>query len=196
MAEQWEDQDAAQGFQADTTGEELVGLALLGGTSMQPVDHARLVGLIKEAIDLARFGATAVQPVDLEGYQATDAQLVALVQYAIELSKAGASAVQPDVLAADQEAHVESAEPHPLAQATIVGLLQQALDLAGSAARATHGGHAYLAGGSALLPALLIGNAGIYSAATDTLSVAIAGVERLRVTTSGITVYGTVTTVP
>lgn len=56
-----------------------------------------------------------------------------------------------------------------------------------------NGGRATLVGGTLADPALRIGTVGIYSSASNTLSVAIAGVERLRVTASGITVYGTVT---
>lgn len=58
-----------------------------------------------------------------------------------------------------------------------------------------NGGRATLAGGTLADPALRIGTVGIYSAAANTLSVAISGIERLRVTASGITVYGTVTQV-
>lgn len=58
-----------------------------------------------------------------------------------------------------------------------------------------NGGRVTLAGGTLADPALRIGTVGIYSAAANTLSVAISGVERLRVTASGITVYGTVTQV-
>jgi uncharacterized phage infection (PIP) family protein YhgE len=63
----------------------------------------------------------------------------------------------------------------------------------GQIADQVNGGQVTLSGGTLADPALRIGTAGIYSAATNTLSVAIAGVERLRVTTSGITVFGTVT---
>lgn len=56
-----------------------------------------------------------------------------------------------------------------------------------------NGGRVTLAGGTLADPALRIGTVGIYSAAANTLSFAISGVERLRVTASGITVYGTVT---
>lgn len=65
----------------------------------------------------------------------------------------------------------------------------------GQVADQINGGQVTLSGGTLADPALRIGAAGIYSAAANTLSVAIAGVERLRVTTSGITVFGTVTTV-
>lgn len=71
--------------------------------------------------------------------------------------------------------------------------LLEALSLIGQLADQINGGQVALRGGSLADPALRIGTAGIYSSAADTLSVAIAGVERLRVTASGITVYGTVT---
>lgn len=76
----------------------------------------------------------------------------------------------------------------------LLGGLEYAIDIAGQAARAVSGGRVVLIGGSAADPALRIGDAGIYQSASNTLSVAIAGVERLRITSSGITVYGTVTT--
>lgn len=56
-----------------------------------------------------------------------------------------------------------------------------------------NGGRAELTGGSLSDPALRIGSVGIYSSATDTLSVAIAGTEIARFTSAGLTVYGTVT---
>lgn len=67
------------------------------------------------------------------------------------------------------------------------------LDLIALCARMISGGKIHLAGGSASAPAIMIGDAAVYQSATDTLSVAVAGVERLRVTTSGVTVYGTLT---
>lgn len=76
----------------------------------------------------------------------------------------------------------------------LLGGLEYAIDIAGQAARVVSGGRVTLTGGSAADPALRIGDAGIYQSASNTLSIAIAGVERLRITTSGITVYGTVTT--
>jgi hypothetical protein len=73
--------------------------------------------------------------------------------------------------------------------------LLEALSLIGQLADQINGGQVALRGGSLADPALRIGTAGIYSSAADTLSVAIAGVERLRVTATGITVFGTVTQV-
>jgi hypothetical protein len=63
----------------------------------------------------------------------------------------------------------------------------------GQMADQINGGRITLAGGTLADPAIRLGTVGIYSSAANTLSVAIAGVERLRVTASGITVYGTVT---
>lgn len=71
--------------------------------------------------------------------------------------------------------------------------LLETLSLIGQIADQINGGQVALRGGSLADPALRIGTAGIYSSAADTLSVAIAGVERLRITAAGITVYGTVT---
>jgi hypothetical protein len=71
--------------------------------------------------------------------------------------------------------------------------LLEMISVVGQLADQINGGQVALRGGSLADPALRIGTAGIYSSAADTLSVAIAGVERLRVTASGITVYGTVT---
>lgn len=74
-----------------------------------------------------------------------------------------------------------------------VAVLNLAMIL-GQIADQVNGGRVALAGATLADPAIRIGTVGIYSAAANTLSVAIAGVERLRVTASGITVYGTVTT--
>jgi len=63
----------------------------------------------------------------------------------------------------------------------------------GQMADQINGGRITLAGGTLADPAIRLGTVGIYSSAANTLSVAISGVERLRVTASGITVYGTVT---
>jgi len=71
--------------------------------------------------------------------------------------------------------------------------LLEMISVVGQLADQINGGQVALRGGSLADPALRIGTAGIYSSAADTLSVAIAGVERLRVTASGITIYGTVT---
>ncbi|MCA1774964.1 MAG: hypothetical protein LC676_04950 [Loktanella sp.] len=71
------------------------------------------------------------------------------------------------------------------------GLL--ALMWAGQISKQVNGGQAVLKGGTLADPALRIGSAGIYSSATDTLSVAIAGVEVVRFTASGLTIFGTIT---
>lgn len=81
-------------------------------------------------------------------------------------------------------------------QAPLTAGVQYAIMLAGLAASAISGGVANFAGGSLAEPAVRIGTVGLYSSAANTLSVAIAGVERLRITTAGITVYGAITTVP
>ena len=65
----------------------------------------------------------------------------------------------------------------------------------GQVADQVNGGQAALKGGSLADPALRIGSVGIYSSATDTLSVAIAGVEVARFTATGLTIFGTVTEV-
>lgn len=80
--------------------------------------------------------------------------------------------------------------------APIVGNLQYAIDIAGHAARALSGGRAQFTGGSAADPAILIGDVGIYSSAADTLSVAIAGTEVVRIDAAGLTVFGTITETP
>jgi len=63
----------------------------------------------------------------------------------------------------------------------------------GQVAHQVNGGRSSHTGGSAADPAIEIGTVGIYSAAADTLSIAIAGVEVARFTSSGVTIYGTVT---
>lgn len=78
---------------------------------------------------------------------------------------------------------------------TALALFQVAA-LIGQISDQVNGGRVSLDGGTLADPALRIGTVGIYSAAANTLSVAVSGVERLRVTASGITVYGAVTTVP
>lgn len=78
----------------------------------------------------------------------------------------------------------------------VVGNLQYAIDIAAQAARSVSGGRAQFVGGFADSPAITIGDVAIYSSAADTLSVAIAGTEVLRVDAAGITVFGTVTEAP
>ncbi len=73
------------------------------------------------------------------------------------------------------------------------GLLLAAM--IGQIARQVDGGRIRLTAGTLADPAILIGDVALYSAIANTLSVAVAGVERLRITTSGITVFGTVTQV-
>jgi len=69
------------------------------------------------------------------------------------------------------------------ALASVIGQLSQRVS----------GGQVELRGGTLDDPALRIGTVGIYSAAADTLSVAIAGTEVARFDASGLTIYGTVT---
>ena len=65
-------------------------------------------------------------------------------------------------------------------------VLTYALDLISVVAKAITGGRAAFIGGSAATPAITIGNAGLYQSAANTLSVALAGSEVFRITTSGI----------
>lgn len=78
----------------------------------------------------------------------------------------------------------------------LVALIELAIDQSGQVERAINGGRIHLRGGSLADPALRIGDAAIYQSAADTLSVAIADTEVLRITSAGITVYGTVTESP
>ena len=88
-------------------------------------------------------------------------------------------------------AHNAAPNAHPVEHAQLLGQLGYALDLAGIASRAISGGRIRLQGGSAASPAIRIGaDAGIYQSAPGTLSVSIAGVERLRITATGIQVTG------
>ena len=105
------------------------------------------------------------------------------------------SAIQPSGLpapiAAGVATHNNSGQAHAVAVAQLLGQLGYALDLAGIASRAISGGRIRLQGGSAASPAIRIGaDAGIYQSAPGTLSVSIAGVERLRITATGIQVTG------
>lgn len=79
--------------------------------------------------------------------------------------------------------------------AALLGAVAHLASVAGQSAEQLAGGTARFRGGSLADPALRIGTIGIYSSAADTLSVAVAGSEVLRVTPAGITVYGTVTEV-
>lgn len=69
-------------------------------------------------------------------------------------------------------------------------VLTYALDLISVVAKAITGGRAAFIGGSAATPAITIGNAGLYQSAANTLSVALAGSEVFRITTSGIKCVG------
>jgi len=77
----------------------------------------------------------------------------------------------------------------------LAGGLGLALSILGALARRINGeGAISLAGGSLADPALTIGDdVKVYAASADTLSLAIADTEVLRITAAGITVYGTVT---
>jgi hypothetical protein len=77
--------------------------------------------------------------------------------------------------------------------ASILGMAITALTWASQIADQVNGGRVALTGGSAADPALRVGTAGIYSSAADTLSISIAGTEVARFTSTGLTVYGTVT---
>ena len=142
--------------------------------------------------------ATAGHVAQADPHPLQQAQLTGLIIAALDLAGQSGRGLAETVatvnaaLAAQTASNQDSIGSIP----TLVGVLQAALDLAGEAAAACHGGRVFLAAGSAADPALRIGTVGVYSSAADTLSVAIAGVERLRVTASGITVYGAVTTVP
>ena len=71
--------------------------------------------------------------------------------------------------------------------------LLEALSVLGQLSDQVNGGQVALRGGSLADPALRIGTVGVYSSASDTLSISIAGSEVARFTASGLTVYGTVT---
>jgi len=77
----------------------------------------------------------------------------------------------------------------------LVALLELALDQAGQVTRQVNGGRVLLRGGSLADPALTIGTAKIYSSAADTLSIGIGDSEIVRVTSAGLTLYGTLTEV-
>lgn len=87
---------------------------------------------------------------------------------------------------------------YPAAQAIValLGAVGQIASMIGQIGDQVSGGQVALAAGTIADPALRIGTVGIYSAASNTLSVVISGVERARFTAAGLTVYGTITTVP
>lgn len=71
--------------------------------------------------------------------------------------------------------------------------LLEALAILGQVADQVNGGQIALRGGTLDDPALRVGTVGIYSSATDTLSISIAGSEVARFTAAGVTIFGTVT---
>lgn len=77
--------------------------------------------------------------------------------------------------------------------AAILSALIEMMSTLGQISDQVNGGRIALAGGTLADPALRIGDVGIYSAAAGTLSIAIAGVERARLTAAGLIVYGTIT---
>lgn len=78
-------------------------------------------------------------------------------------------------------------------QGATLSALVEMMSTLGQVADQVNGGRIALAGGTLADPALRIGDVGIYSGAAGTLSIAIAGVERARVTAAGLTIYGTIT---
>jgi hypothetical protein len=106
---------------------------------------------------------------------------------AAAIAKTDAETAQASALAsaADAEASVGGFVGGIGALAAIIGQLADQIN----------GGQIALKGGTLADPALSIGTVGVYSSATDTLSIAIAGSEVARFTASGLTVYGTVTEV-
>ncbi|SDF89973.1 hypothetical protein PUH89_04005 [Rhodobacter capsulatus] len=78
-------------------------------------------------------------------------------------------------------------------QGVTLSALVEMMSVLGQISDQVNGGRLALAGGTLADPALRIGDVGIYSAAAGTLSIAIAGVERARLTAAGLIVYGTIT---
>ena len=68
----------------------------------------------------------------------------------------------------------------------ILGNLSTMGAVIGQLSRQVNGGRISLVGGTLDDPAITIGNVAIYSAAADTLSIAVANVEVLRITPSGL----------
>lgn len=77
--------------------------------------------------------------------------------------------------------------------AVLRGLVLELASVLGQISSQINGGRATFIGGNPADPALRIGSVGIYSSATDTLSIAISGNEVARFTASGLTVFGTIT---
>ena len=124
---------------------------------------------------------------------ATQASATATTQSIAATSAAAATAQALSTVAGETAsvvAHAAAGDPHPLLDGQLVGAAAYALDLIGVIAKAVSGGRAAFIGGSAATPAITIGNAGIYQSASNTLSVALGGVEVLRVTATGIQCVG------
>lgn len=77
--------------------------------------------------------------------------------------------------------------------AVLRGLVIELASVLGQISSQINGGRATFIGGNLADPALRIGSVGIYSSATDTLSIAISGTEVARFTAAGLTVFGTIT---
>lgn len=77
--------------------------------------------------------------------------------------------------------------------AALAGAAFFALRVASQVSGQVNGGRVTHAGGTLADPAVRIGTVGLYSAAADTLSIAIGGAEVARFTSAGLTIYGTVT---
>lgn len=171
----------------------------VGYPTAQAIATAIDADVVAEATLLAALAIPSLIPDHValaDPHPLQQAQIVGLLQAALDIAGVagrGQASLVATVYAALEAQDAATADSIGAVPA-LVGALQAAIDIAGTAAREIRGGRVHLTGGSAADPALRIGTAGIYSSAADTLSVAIAGVERLRVTAAGITVYGTVTT--
>jgi len=75
------------------------------------------------------------------------------------------------------------------------GALAQVMSALGQISQQVNGGQIELKGGTLADPPLKLGTVGFYSTAANTLSVAIAGEEKARLTATGLTIFGTITEV-
>lgn len=156
-----------------------------GGTAINLSGNAKMFGTVS-AKDVAGIEARALA--------ATAATLSALGQVAREQPALRAALDQGLADIAQTEADIAQTEADILADLVATGGPgQAALSAAGQLARQVNGGRVALAGGTLADPALQIGTVGVYSSAADTLSIAIAGTEVARFTSSGLTVFGVVT---
>lgn len=160
-------------------------------------DAARDVALA--ARDKAQGWADAAEDVPVEG----DPDRFSAKHWAAKSAESAGLSVNVPTLASQigtlaavlgqADRRVEDLEVTQGDGAVLRGLVLELATVLGQISGQINGGRAALTGGNLADPALRIGSVGIYSSAANTLSIAIAGSEVARFTSSGLTVFGTIT---